>query len=53
MTTDYQFEFIFNNDNDPTYILHDTDQLDVTMLNMLGEFKVDIENIKKYNVIKL
>ena len=50
---EYEFEFTFYNSDEPLYILHNKDYFDPTMLHMLVEFEVEIENIKEWNITKL
>lgn len=49
----YEFEFTFYNSNESLYVLHDKDHFDPTMLHMLVEFKVEISNIKQWQITKL
>jgi hypothetical protein len=53
MATQYEFRFNFYDRSEPEYILHYNDHIDVTMLHMLVEFKVDINNIKDFKITKL
>lgn len=50
---EYEFEFLFYNSDEPLYILHDKDYFDPTMLHMLVEFEVEIEDIKEWSITKL
>jgi hypothetical protein len=49
----HEFEFFFYNSDEPLYILHDKNYFDVTMLQMLLEFEVDLKNIIEWNINKL
>jgi len=49
----FEFQFTFNNSQDPLYVTHDTDRLDNDLLQFLIQIEVDFTDIKEFTITKL
>ena len=49
----FEFEFIFNNSQDPLYIPHDTNVIDIELIMFLNQIDFDWNDLLSFSVINL